>query len=833
MPQQHPIQTNFTGGELSPRLYGRVDTAKYQNGCKTLENFLVMPHGGAKKRPGTKYINNVKNNADNVRLIPFQYAADQAYILEFGPSYIRFFTNGGILTETAKNISGITKASTAVVTTSTNHGFSTGDRVIISGVGGMYEVNGVEYTVTNLTSTTFQLSGINSTGFTTYTSGGTVARIYEVATAYTASQVNDLNVTQSADVLYIAHRSHPLRQLVRSAATTWTLSDVSILRGPWRGLNKDETITIQASDTTGTVTLTASSALFNSNMVGAKIKLYIKDRGNGDTEWGTTDTPSVDDVWSYEGNSYRVTAALNSNASNRFSPPTHLSGNVRHYLSGQTGNYVNLQFLHKGFAIVTLTGYTSSTVMTGTVYSGYGYNEIPGQIANNASGRYRGPTSFWEKDAWSADNGYPGILTLFEQRLMTASSISSPQTIWGSVSGNFRDFEEGTDDASALNYTLGSEQVDVIRWMNPGKVLIIGTTSGEYVMSSSSLNEALTPKNVRISRETSFGSSPCAPVRVGNAVLFVQRRGDPDNPGRKLREMAYSLNVDGFESNDLTIWSEHITGNGITQLAYQADPDALVWATRTDGRLACLTYEKPQEVVAWHKHYLGGYSDSGRTTPAVVEEVATIPGTGGDELWMCVRRYINGQTVRYIEVMSMWDDTMAKEDAVFSDCAITYSGSSTSTITGLRHLIGETVAVLGDGSVIASQTVSSTGTITLPSAVTKAQIGLPYTATLETLDIEAGAAQGTAQGRQKRIANFKVRIYRSLGGKGGPSVDKLDDILYRTPADPMGTSPALFSGDRKIAMPSGWDGNASVYIQHSQPLPMQIISIMPEVNTTG
>lgn len=843
MPKASPIQTNMTGGEVSPKLYGRVDTAKYQNGMKTIENFVVMPHGGARKRPGTKHVHTTKDNGA-ARLVPFVYNADQAYMLEFGNLYIRFFTNGGILTQTAQDITGISKANPGVVTYSGSDTYANGDRVIISGVVGMTEVNGREFTVANVDTgaNTFELSGVNTSSYTTYSSAGTVAEIIEVVTTYATAELDDLSFTQSADTLFIADTSHALAKLVRNSATSWTLSNVSVLRGPWRNLNPDETITIKANDLSGAgITLESSASLFNTLHVGAKFKLHAPSRGTGETDWGNPAAAAViNGIYSYNGNTYEITAVAGSWTTDDSAPPTHSTGTVRQFLAGATTAYADVKFLHKGYGIVSITAYASATSVTATVYSGYGYLQLPAQLVDSAmsggaaaNARYKEPTSFWQEGAWSDYRGHPGILCLYEQRLMAANNGSQTQTIWGSVSGNFTDFEEGVLDDQALNYTLGSEQADVIRWMSPGKQLLVGTTDAEYVVSASSLAEAVTPTNIKVSRETTYGSSPCNPVRVGNAVLFMQRRGDPDNAGRKMREMAYSFEIDAFVANELTIWSEHITGEGVTRLAYQADPDSLVWGVRADGYLPCLTYERSQEVVAWHKHWLGGYSDSGQSVRTIVEQAASIPGTNSDELWVVAKRYINGGTVRYIEYLSHWDAFVDKEDGIFMDSAITYSGSAATSITGLWHLIGQTVTVLADGAVIANKTVSATGTITLSTAASTVHVGLPYTSVLETLDIEAGTAQGTAQGKQKRIHNVTLRVDRSLGGSAGSSSDRNDPLIFNTAAEAATTSAELYTGDKSIPMPSGWDASASVYISHAVPLPFTVIAIMPDMTATG
>ena len=95
MPRARPIQTNFTGGEFSPRLLGRPDLDAYANGAATLLNFLVLPQGGATRRPGSYYVAPVKAAANRVRLIPFTVSSIAAYVIELGPLYARFYRNRG------------------------------------------------------------------------------------------------------------------------------------------------------------------------------------------------------------------------------------------------------------------------------------------------------------------------------------------------------------------------------------------------------------------------------------------------------------------------------------------------------------------------------------------------------------------------------------------------------------------------------------------------------------------------------------------------------------------------------------------------------------------
>ena len=182
----------------------------------------------------------VKDSSATTRLIPFEFNVTQAYILEFGNNYIRFYKDDGQITEATKTITGITQANPAVVTAS-SHGYSNGDHVWINDVVGMTELNGRRFTVANKTTHTFELSGINSTSLTAYSSGGTAAKVFEVTTTYTAAQVNDIKFTQSADVMYLVHPEHEPAKLTRTGHTSWTLTDVVFTRGPYLPTNTTTT----------------------------------------------------------------------------------------------------------------------------------------------------------------------------------------------------------------------------------------------------------------------------------------------------------------------------------------------------------------------------------------------------------------------------------------------------------------------------------------------------------------------------------------------------------------------------------------------------------------
>ena len=110
--------------------------------------------------------------------------------------------------------------------------------------------------------------------------------------------------------------------------------------------------------------------------------------------------------------------------------------------------------------------------------------------------------------------------------------------------------------------------------------------------------------------------------------------------------------------------------------------------------------------------------------------------------------------------------------------------------------------------------------------------GLPCPALLQTMRIEAGAADGTAQGKVKRITRATIRFLYTLGGKAGKDEATADRIEFRTGSDRMDSAPPIFSGDKEVPWPAGYETEGRIMIIQDQPLPMTVAAIMPQVNTS-
>ena len=689
MPRASVILTNFTSGELSPRLEGRVDLSKYFNGVRILENFIVYPHGGATRRPGLRFVAEIKDSSKTARLIPFIWNQDQAYIIELGDTYSRFFYDQGVLLG------------------------RTGSTLITNGVFG---------------------ADTDWTKGTGWTIGAGVATCDGTQTA---NSDLEQTITLTEGSTYLVTYT-----ITRSAGT------IKVLIGGTEG------------------TARSASATHTDESIVAGAGLKIQFRADADFV-GTVDNVSV----FLEGTYEIVSPYSESQVSD-----------IRYAQSADV--------LHCAQQAVTPQKLTRSAHAT-WAFSAISFTAAP--------------------VSWAALN-YPGVVGFFEQRLWWGATPLAPQTLWASVAGSYYDLTTGIDEDDALVYTISSNRVDMIRWIEPYRRLVVGTLGSEWSAGAVSSLDPITPTNVRFEQENTYGSAGIQGRLVNNSLLFVGKHGYP------LLRLSYDYTQDAFGGMDLGLLSDHIFGDGITSFDFQQYPDSLLWSVRTDGVLIGCTYYPSQEVISWHRHITDGE----------VESAAVIPGKyGHDELWLIVKRTINGATKRYVEMMEgdFGDDL---QDAFFVDSGLTYDGAAVSTISGLDHLEGETVQVLTDGSVHPDCVVTS-GAITLQWSASKVHVGLEYTSKIQTMRLEAGAQDGTAQGKVKRVHGAVVRFYNTVGGKIGVDETLLDRIPFRTTGDNMTEMVPMFTGDKVVKMPGGYNRDGRLWIEQDQPLPMTVLAIMPQV----
>lgn len=649
-----PSFSAFTSGELSPLLEGRTDLEKYFRGAQTLENMIVRPQGGVSRRSGTKFVAEVENSTKESRLIPFEFNVTQAYVLEFCNLALRIYKDGGqIVSGSAKTVTAATKANPCVVTAN-SHGFANGDEVFFTSVGGMTELNEDRYKVADVTTNTFEIqdytfTDINSTNFTTYTSGGTVDKVVKVTTPYLEADLAALKFTQSADVMYITHPSYAPRKLTRTSHTAWTISEVDFARGPMGDENATAITLVSDARSGSSATITASSSLFASTDVGRLIKLH-----DGYTK-----------ITSFTSATVVVSTVQENEQGLSELAPTFVSDTIG-FVEGDpssTGLEHNdritdttKSFISQGFKVgQTITATGAGTSANNTTYLLVQVTEDTmlvspsDDVVTEAAGEditlvgnLTAHTN-WRLGAFSGTTGHPAAVAFYEQRLVFAGTTEQPQTLFFSVSGSFEEFTLGTDATSSMTYTIGSNQVNIIRYLASSRSLLVGTSGGEFAVRAGDTDEALTPTNIQIKKQSNYGSADIQPVLVSNAALFIQRAK------RKLRELIYNIDTDSYFAPDLTILSEHITENGIKETALMQEPDNIVWCVRRDGVLVGLTYRREEDIVAWHRHKIGGtftgtHLDFASKTYdyGLVESVAVVPSDlNEDTVYLIVKRTVD------------------------------------------------------------------------------------------------------------------------------------------------------------------------------------------------
>lgn len=774
MPMIAPGLVALNGGEWSKRLWGRYDQEKYLNALRRCENFIPLVHGPVIRRPGFKFVSWVRRNEADLRIVPFVYAQDQAYILEFtddgASKRLRFYRNRSAVTETGKAISAVTKANPGVVTANA-HGFGAGDEVFVSGVGGMTQVNGRRFRVGAPATNTFQLldpiggATIDTTGFGTYSAGGTAAHIYEVTHPYAAADLPQLKWTQALDTMFLFCPGYAPRKLTRSGDASWAFSTPGFEDGPY----------LPENTTTTTLTLGAMS--------GSGVSL-----------------------------TFSGTAGVNNGAG-------LAAGDVGRLLRVLTkdGSESTPPFV---WAVLRIASVGSST--TGTADFLY-----TGEDAQTETKRE------WRLGYWNDTRGWPTCGVFHKGRLWLASSAAHPENVWGSEAENFQRFAPSPNAAfedgiipgptatNAVTLVASDDQAALIRWLLPTRPMIAGCSAGEQSIKASSLDEAIGPDNATISPSSSVGAANTPPARVDNVGLFL------DRTQRRLFEVAYRLQDDNVAPVDLSLHAEHIgQGAPLKRIAWQRNPWRVLWACREDGQLAGCTYEREQEVVAWHRHPLGGLD-------AKVLDLAVIPGVGQDDLWCVVERQIDGAPRRFLEHLANDRWASSAEDRAqwcYADSALSYDGAPVTALSGLDHLESETVTILADGAAHAAKVVMN-GAIALDRAASVVQVGLGYSSVLETNNLELGNPLGAAVGRPKTLHAVTVLLFDSLGGRLGPATGRLEALLYRTAGDAMDAAPPLFTGAKTVEWPGGWQREKRILFVQDQPLPLNLAGFVPQMQT--
>ncbi len=830
-------QDSFLGGEISPLSEGRVTIPRYKECLAKCENYVPLLQGPKTRRPGTEFIGRTQCAKYHSRLIPFSFSANQDYVIEIsGASQsdgytggsrttpitytvggrIRVYQNGApvlrsensaqesqVLTVTAvtnANPISIT-ASIPAALTRTNYNV-VGATVYAKGFVGMEELNGRGFVIKSISGSpgstqtiTLAISqsegdytgttGVDSTGYGVYTSGGTLTPYFEMLSPYLDTDIDAIQYAQSDDVIYLAHPSYAPRKITREGAVVnavlqdpFVFALVSFLDGPYgSNLGTD----ILGATLGGTVSYSTSTGYITFSI--PNLSIYEGPFAPGLGDGSLSESPYVY-IRAYTGSQWIYARAHFQLAA----PPTH-------------------------FNLIAYTWYVCGTRNTTT----------PASFT---------ATSF-RIGSWYPSVGFPSTVVFYQDRLVFGGKPTEPSRFDGSFQSDYENFNP-TDSvgnvtaANSYSFTLASQDFNKICWMTSDeRGLLMGTSNAEWVVNGGGTGAALSAVSISANKTTSIGGQPIQAAQLGRCSIYVQRGG------LKVRELQPTLyTTTGFNSNDLTEFAEHISKTGIIGFGVQKTPQTILWAVRADGTILSMTYEHELDAlkVGWARHLIGGVN-------AAAESIAVIPSITDDQIYLEVKRTIGGKTLRYIEYITPFFksyDTLTS--AFFVDSGLSYSGSATTTISGLNHLNGEKLAVLGDGNVIYDGVTSYAspinGRITLPVSCSNVSVGYPYYSKGQKLRSDAGAADGTAMGKTRRTNRVGFNLLNTQGLQFGPDFTSLDDLtLDSTEAGVLAVSPALFSGITTQLLAGGYDFDNKFCWQQYQPLPGTVLGIFPDQET--
>lgn len=748
------------GGEITPSLWSRIDLDKVKVGLSKCRNFIPFAHGGARYRMGTKFIAEVGSECV---LHVMEYTSEPSILLEFGIGYIRFVKDGAY---------------------------------ILDGNGDPYSVE----------------------------------------SPYTKNDLRNIKMAQSIDVLFICDGRNRIKTLSRYSDTNWVLEDYNYKYGPFFPMNGDETLSLTLSPYSGStgkynevVTVTSNTlSFFQEGDVGRWIRVEYMDTGSVisegnkvpsgveliagpfevDGKWEmryrfeeAVQDKSIDVQYSVDnGVTWEVydscpditkTTSVNIEGELRAEDFNHVTPKIRLYSTGSTSKFTwtikKIRELRVGYLKIE---YFENT------------QQVRARVHRRATQMNVANTA-WALGAWADSAGYPSVVAFYPgDRLMFGGTPSGPSDVWGSVVGDYNNYEVSVEALAdeALYIPIRSRHLDEIKAVIPMKDLLVLTTGGEWLVRGSGEGSVLAPDSIYVSNQGYNGASSLEPIIAGSSVLFIQKYGS------KVRDLAYTYEQDGYDSTDRTIYAKHLfEGYNIVDWCYQQEPYSLIWAVRSDGKVLGFTWLKEHDVWAWHVHDFGGF----------VESIERISDDENDTVYMVVRRTVNGVEKRYLEKLSN-----APEE-IYLDSCLEFENVETS-ITGLGHLEGLRVNIKTvEGTVYTGLRVSG-GTVLLPRPTKKAVVGLSYEGIVETLPIHYETSKASSVGARRRPCSIILELLDSFEGEYGTDDDHMYPFLY--------DDNKIFTGTLRRPLDSVFDYKGQIMIKQNKPHPFTILSWAVEVD---
>lgn len=880
-------QVSFTSGEISPSLYARTDLARYQSGVKKLLNFTPMQYGGVRNRAGFRAIPCAYAawSGNYPTMIPFSRSETENIVIMINYGFFRFIKNGSLITYASKTITNITQANPAVVT-SAAHGYSNGDSVLINNVIGMSQVNNRDLIVTNATTNTFELSYIdidhvihtvNSIDYDAYLQGGLCYKIYELAHSYDFTHIPYVDYVQSVDLVIMAHESYSPKALRYFSDTNWTFSDFSIKGGAFKKQNSSKTATVYANAAgLGGTTITCADPIFSLENVGQLFRMDVMDFG---VPWEVSIAKAVNDIVR-SGDHFYISVNSGTTGSLR---PSHTYGDA-------SDGTVVWRYIHSGYGIALITGFVNpyNVSYTAQTYIPHGCLVSASTLTTNwAFGAFGGDQGYpkavnfyQERLVFGGTTAQPetvftSVVGAYDD-FSTSSPVKDDDGLVFTLAGrklNKIKFIEGIQDllcftsagesliAGGSNYVLTPSTLSVRPQSNYGtaqvKPILVGDgvifihQNGSTIFDMAFNSDSTTSSGIVASDITLLANH----LFNGYSITKLAYQQTPDRIIWVVRDDGVLLSCTYLKDQQVIAWAQHNTDGLFKDVCViqENGRDILYVIVDRDGR-ASVEFMQSRDISTIYDSFFvdGGYSYNGVNTTAKTmslsggmswddSETLTLAASSStftsDDVGQYVFLYDDDSVVKCV-ITAYTSTTIV---SVISDRSVPYNLRNFPVTTwsfallevgGLWSLNGKTVSILANGNVEPQQTVTN-GKITLQSASDRFSVGLPYVSDLETLKINVlGSRDGTTQTKQKLINKVSLICQDTRGLFAGADDTHLRE--YRPPKHTTYDDPLeLQSGLFEQAIASSYDKQGAILIRQSDPLPVTILSIIPEVTVGG
>jgi hypothetical protein len=533
--------------------------------------------------------------------------------------------------------------------------------------------------------------------------------------------------------------------------------------------------------------------LFTNDDLGKLVRLNYTDTNT--TMWEVGKSVSTGNIRK-SGNNYYI--AKNSATTGQIKP-IHTEGVV-------SDGAVNWEYLHSGYGVGQIIEVVNASQVR---------INVDGYMPDFSNGTY-----LWELGLIGKDGIYPNCCAFFKERFVFAISTKSGTKICASCAGDYNNFSDNSFGEvlaeNAITVVLQGKTESEVLWMIPGTKLYIGTDSEEFIFGEQTVAEVLSPTNVSCSAVSALGSAKIKPLEILDEMLFVSK------DEKEIANFTYVAEKDSFRPVAISVLFEHLLHNGVKCWDWTSNPHKAIWFVDGKGNLRTVVYDNEQKVIGATRHNIDG----------TVESLCVIPEPNGnyDDVWILIKRTVDGKTERYIEYFS-WglpveeqDDNYKNIHGVFCDCAKVFEFTSeVSEVSGLYWLENETVDVIVDGKVQTQKTVVD-GTIQLDKPGKVIVVGLDFGEMLiETLHFNLGGDMGTTQGSTQRVNKLMVRVIDTCQLKAkATGGNKFDTFIDKD---------NLQNGDFEICSPGDYSKTMTITLKNDKPVNCCVCALIAEFAT--